>query len=90
MITRELSTICFLSKIYFDMTLKVKKIVIKIFLKKIVIKNIEKKRGNSITKNKQNRSTLLTPSVGLRHLHSGRTCCAGLLLLLVTFGDTTD
>lgn len=69
---------------------KSQKIVIKIFLKKIVIKNIEKKGGNSIIKNKQNRNTLLTPSVGLRHLHSGRTCCAGLLLLLVTFGDTTD
>lgn len=29
-------------------------------------------------------------SAGLSHLHSGRTCCSGLLLLLVTLGGTAD
>lgn len=36
------------------------------------------------------KKTLLTSSAGLSHLHSGRTCCSGLLLLLVTLGGTAD
>lgn len=39
---------------------------------------------------KKKKTTLLTSSAGLRHLHSGRTCCSGLLLLLVTLGGTAD
>lgn len=39
---------------------------------------------------KKKKKPLLTSSAGLRHLHSGRTCCSGLLLLLVTLGGTAD
>lgn len=39
---------------------------------------------------KKKKNTLLTSSAGLSHLHSGRTCCSGLLLLLLTLGGTAD
>lgn len=55
---------------------------------KIVNETIKHKRKNEGIQ--EEKKTLLTSSAGLSHLHSGRTCCSGLLLLLVTLGGTAD